>query len=155
MRNIKFRFWFPLSKKMIPEDQSNNYYQYRYFLTLDGDLVEHFLGGVGTSESEHIYPKDEYHLMQFTGLLDKNGKEIYEGDIVTYRYLSGFACEDDDYKEQGVLMKPAVVEFNNGKYFPIEQYDYCDDGFYASRWFDFEVIGNIYQNPELIKNNNA
>ena len=68
-------------------------------------------------------------LMQFTGLLDKNGKEIYEGDILKYRGKLSF---NDP---------PFVVEWQN------------DDArwteFYPSN--NFEVIGNIYENPELLK----
>ena len=72
---------------------------------------------------------DNIPMMQFTGLLDKNGKEIYEGDILKYRGKLSF---NDP---------PFVVEWQN------------DDArwteFYPSN--NFEVIGNIYENPELLK----
>lgn len=73
---------------------------------------------------------DNVKLMQFTGLTDKNGKEIYEGDIVRYR--------DGIYKV-----------------------DWFENGFYLFRdvrakfdiwWVDTEVIGNIYENPDLLTN---
>ena len=77
-------------------------------------------------------------------LHDKNGKEIYEGDILTYnQYL---------YNSHDVKSKMDVVEYN--------QCGFCFKGD-GSQWFigdnknagrtDFEVIGNIYENPELLK----
>jgi len=73
-------------------------------------------------------------VMQFTGLLDKNGKEIYEGDIVR-EFWNGNpdpccvqVVEWDDNESSG----PRVV------------------GFYLQDGDEYEVIGNIYENPELL-----
>lgn len=146
MREIKFRAWD--GKRMRVQDD--------FIITYDGpaELVGEYGLGVRTVNWE---------LMQYTGLKDKNGKEIYEGDIVIYKYLSGFAC-DDDYddahannntdKEEGESYygKPKLVKFRNGEFWPREYYDCCDDGFYSSRTFDLIVIGNIHENPELLAN---
>lgn len=80
-------------------------------------------------------------VMQYTGLKDKNGKEIYEGDIVRL-----FGTE-----------KPCSVVFQDGMFVVKAPY-------HKEEWFDlnmfehdervitlYEVIGNIYENPELLK----
>lgn len=136
-RQIKFRAWVKDWKEMFEV----------IMLTFPVGEKEFILSGKGGSVSSK-----DCELMQFTGLMDKNGKEIYEGDIVKYKYLSGFSCEDEDYKIHGIEQKPKVVEFKDGEFYPKETYNYCEDGFYASRYFDFEIIGNIYENPELLTN---
>lgn len=78
-------------------------------------------------------------LSQFTGLLDKQGLEIYEGDIVIHKgeYLS--------------LKKPAFVIFENGR-FVMDCGDSVTHRLY--KWSDnwsIEVIGNIYENKELLE----
>ena len=88
--------------------------------------------------------------MPFTGLKDKNGKEIYEGDIFVVRNLHD---GDEDVWNQ--------TRFNNGGEGAIPQQvtwnerDCCFQFGYAYRIkdapYDFEVIGNIYENPELVK----
>lgn len=69
-------------------------------------------------------------LLQYTGLKDQNGKEIYEGDIVRFY--------DDGAPDAVPII--SVVVFENGCFYPRE----CARDV-------MEVIGNIYENPELIK----
>ena len=79
---------------------------------------------------------------QFTGLTDKNGKKIFEGDIVRCISMTDMAN--------------MVVIFEDGEFRMVlcEKYkDYIPGcGFYAIRCFDKEVIGNIHDNPELLEN---
>lgn len=94
----------------------------------------------GRDESAVMHENDSYYgniaseveLMQFTGLLDKNGKEIYEGDVVK-------SC-DNQYDGSTFKDLLQVVEFTEGSFVPVsERHSSC-----------FEVIGNIYENPELL-----
>ena len=78
------------------------------------------------------YYEDEYILMQYTGLKDKNGNEIYEGDILKYT--------DPDENNQPVKSR-RVVKWDEWK-----MLDELQNGFSI-----VEVVGNIYENPELVK----
>lgn len=92
---------------------------------------------------------------QYTGLKDRNGKEIYEGDIVVLRDIafvkfvdSGIPGSPDEVYEDIV----SEVTFDSG-YFCV---DYQDQGTSPLGLYtvteDVEVIGNIYENPELYEN---
>jgi len=82
--------------------------------------------------------------MQFTGLKDRNGKEIWEGDIVKYKYQDG-SDEENNFDEH-----KSKIEFVEGQFYPRPHQIECEDYWYSYRLFDFEVIGNIWENPELL-----
>ena len=108
MREIKFRAWDNKQNKMR-NDGFSIYY--------DGSI----------QFADSIESKD-FILMQYTGLKDKNGKEIYEGDIL---HIITADMVNLNYK--------CVVEWSeNGYYKDFVNYDMA------------EVIGNIYENPTLI-----
>jgi uncharacterized phage protein (TIGR01671 family) len=88
---------------------------------------------------------ERYHLMQYTGLKDKNGVEIYEGDI----------CRAAVYKDPIALRKSmminSLVVFHDGA-FILDGHKRLPDGFRTLPTFDdCEVIGNIHDNPELLE----
>ena len=95
--------------------------------------------GLGYNEFIEVDPAT---VGQFTGLTDKNGKKIFEGDIVHCISMTDMAN--------------MVVIFEDGEFRMVlcEKYkDYIPGcGFYAIRCFDKEVIGNIHDNPELLEN---
>lgn len=75
---------------------------------------------------------NEVELMQYTGLKDKNGVEIYEGDIVRH------ATDEGVYK----------IIFEDGGFYVKNLFEY---DFQTINEYPLEVIGNIYENPELLK----
>lgn len=113
MREIKFRAWDKQHKGMVTWEQALRNFKMDEFFT----------------------PMDDFALMQNTGLKDKNGVEIYEGDIIDYKDLTVF---DGDRTEQ--------VHFENGRF--------MFGTLNCSRPELWEVIGNIYENPELLKESN-
>ena len=95
---------------------------------------------------------------QFTGLLDKNGKEIYEGDIILMCACgNAYGCGDGDKKNVVKINRIYVVEHETKDYVTtlISSMWLRDTCMYSScpTCFDkqYEVIGNIHDNPELLK----
>lgn len=84
---------------------------------------------------------DKYTYLQFTGLLDKNGKEIYEGDVVRYENAGYDPSEGETPWEIG------TVVFKNLAWM-VDSDDYMLGDFSLT---DLEVVGNIYENLELLK----
>lgn len=119
-REIKFRAWIPSIKKM----------------GMAWDMHKEL---TTVMDSTHDVFPYEAIFMQFTGLFDKNGKEIYEGDIVKY----------ETYFSNTEVIRE--VEWSDGitGFDPFADYD-ADCDIYV-RGKDVEVIGNIYENPELMK----
>lgn len=117
MREIKFRVWDEVKKQMVYLEKFN----YPYM--------------VGFSDETHkIYPYQFVELMQYTGLKDKNGKEIYEGDIIKF---VGENC--------------LVNYVENDCAFRIDVDSRISTALRKAHSKDYEVIGNIYENPELLK----
>jgi len=115
MRIIKFRAW-------DTEDCTMH-----YGLDLENGDMGYFPEAKIDLCDEHVGVKKPV-LMQFTGLLDKNGKEIYEGDIV-------------EPIEKGYGSSPFIVEMMQG-YWSIAMFKTNTA---------LVVVGNVYENPELIK----
>lgn len=97
---------------------------------------------------------DNIELMQFTGLKDKNGKEIYESDVVRILYTGWRSKDDNDkrtleqYKKD--ISSIGVVEFELYKYI-IKFNEGVYDNIIPGNHGELEAIGNIYENPELLK----
>lgn len=119
MREIKFRAW---------DVENKEWYQNYYGLMIDGES-----GGV--MRNEVCMEENQIDIMQYTGLKDKNGKEIYEGDIRCGKY----------YFETDEQTRYQVMEWD-----PINTCFYWN-GPEMPEFIDTEVIGNIYENPELLK----
>lgn len=119
-RVIKFRIWDKINKQFRDPE---------------------FLGG---HINDLFAPDEMYVFQQFTGLLDKNKKEIFEGDILKFR------------KRGGIVENPKVyidaVEWNPNMFCRGFKKELTALGYYScfERMWNPEIIGNIFQNPELL-----
>lgn len=91
--------------------------------------------------AQHLDGLTEFKWMQYTGLKDKNGKEIYEGDVFRYELLN----DNEKEFEQDSTIYTEAVHFVDGCF----ELDNCPLGAF---YYMGEVIGNIYENPELLTN---
>ena len=131
MREIKFRAWDKKEKKWLSFDEGDP-------IGNDGSLTE---SGYWTFIFD--FDEDRVALMQYTGLKDKNGKEIYEGDIVNWTsWKIGFKHIDGSE----VKLTPKVVQWVDGAW-KLEE----DSPWNLSIYDNVEVIGNIYENGDLLK----
>lgn len=134
MREVKFRAWYVAEKVMIYSDE----YEHdgvkllnKFFYDIDGN--------------------DDVHLLQFTGHRDKNGKEIYEGDIIHVVNFVTTAIGTEPYD--------AIIEW--------DKYRWCmrnlSDNVFLTHFgpyplnnldpfgLDITVLGNRFENPQLIQ----
>lgn len=98
---------------------------------------------LGTEEKE--WNVKDLPIMQFTGLIDKNGKEIYEGDIMY------FPENEQNIWEMQDIKKPII--FERGA-FRVDVYDTFKKVLDDETASEGEIIGNIYENPELLTKEN-
>ncbi len=119
MRTIKFRAWDITNKVMIDKP---------YLHFVDGESF--YLAKQGEKTRSDL----EFELMQFTGLKDKNGKEIYSGD-----YL----------KQEGLEVEVKWSEFDAGFIFEDDSGSHMNVT--SGNSYVWEVIGNIYEDKKLLK----
>ena len=120
MREIKFRAWD--GEKMIYFDFDDIY------------------GG----KFEDSTTISSLELQQFTGLQDNNGKEIYEGDVVKWGHAREWSIENP-IRIAEVKINPDIQFHSQVGVFKFGNFAYAD-----SIDKDLEVIGNIFENPDLI-----
>lgn len=98
-------------------------------------------GDYTLTDWSNFYGIEHYKVMQFSGLKDKNDREIYEGDIVDNVYI------------EGIQYPKGIVKFDSGCFVLVTKdkhikYEPC----LYEAWKEYiEVIGNIYENPEIMK----
>ncbi len=126
MRPIKYRAWLIPKGKMYPVEALN-------FHPENGEVTYVFI-------TEHAYgiPVKDVILREFTGLKDRQGKEIYEGDILRI----------EDATAQ-VIFWERPPEF--GLNFHHNEDKWCEDWNLSDDSERMEIVGNIYENAELLK----
>lgn len=157
MREIKFRAWDMANIEIYngsTDPKRMSYYGPNFEMDDDRDTLNFFTpddksGPLGDHES-----MERYILMQFTGLLDKKGKEIYESDLL--EVSENYTHPDGRTIEKGVY-KTAYLFDGFGLFRPEGWWELSDFGPEIAPNYgqiECEVIGNIYENPELLKKNN-
>lgn len=133
-REIKFRVF--VDNKMFYQDKYNAYSDNLASIDICKKTIT--ITEFYNYEDVYRFEDKEVKLMQYTGIKDKNGKEIYEGDIVIL----------NDAEEEN----RCVVKYKYGSYILIDR-DLREDLSNVEAKF-LEVIGNVYENKNLLEENN-
>ena len=133
----RYRTWIKTEKRMFFSDD---------ILAIDYENEEivtqqvYFENGLPDDRDIYCYKTDEIELMQSTGLKDKNGKEIFEGDILDYKGRKALVRWHGSY-ESFIYRFVDELQKRNTEWKPL----------YLA-YMKCEIIGNIYENPELLEN---
>ena len=128
-REIKFRAWDKENKIMI-----DHFYLFDDIFTSNGQLAMYSR-------------KEDWVIMQYTGLNDRNGVEIYEGDILNFDI-------QDHNGNDNIYTLPVEYYVDTFMCFDKDTDAYFSIGEIKANDEELEVIGNIYENPELLTNKN-
>lgn len=135
MREIKFRIYFEDEEPFMTNPISIEDLLHEDWIEFEN---EDNTVSLPLKDFRFFYEKNKnYKIMQYTGLHDKNGTEIYEGDIVRTHYIGGIGVENDEVIfDRGCF----CVNYSEDYHPLLNEVNHCS-----------EVIGNIYENPELLE----
>lgn len=160
MREIKFRAWETKEKRML---HNGSFDVHLFSGGSDYGISHNFM-----DESERQYrftscknnnwnkDKPEVILLQFTGLKDKNGKDIYEGDIIQILYTDWCSPHTKEHHSMGISEYKKSISrtgicVNVGYKVYLEFKNEYTGSIHEGKHGEKEVIGNIYENPELLE----
>lgn len=127
MREFKFRVY-------IPDRGKFSYFQLNEF-----DYPDRYL-------SQHLHP-----VQQFTGIEDRNGVEIYEGDILEVPWSFGGSLKGQVVFWKGAFYLSKGRELEYPELCPFDLYSFSDAPCRREFWHNGRVIGTITENPDLLK----
>ena len=159
-RIIKFRAWQKNHKKIgrVKSISFNEKSEIEHLCFHNGDNCAPVYSNYWKNHKE--WDLDNLELMEFTGLKDKNGKEIYEGDIVKWvngkHYWEAIISTLKDSKSNTLYAIETFHNCTSDEFDEIYTYERSNSrmGFRNDVEFlskKIEVIGNIYENPELLE----
>jgi uncharacterized phage protein (TIGR01671 family) len=144
MRKIKFRLFTDGDGESNTGDEKMVHFD---LLDIDKWVKRDICESVIEIEGEDI----NFPLMQYTGLKDKNGVEIYEGDIL--REISELSPKDYQKRTGCIIYEPNIAAF---MVFTEGGYCHMNGGKWDKDHLEWtEIIGNIYENPELLECSNT
>ena len=136
----KFRAWIKTEKRMIETDDLLD-------IDYENEVITtqqvYFENGLPDDRDLDNFVFEEIKLMQSTGLVDKNGKEIFEGDIVQF--------EDCDEVSDFLYINTGIIEWCQGGFHITNRDSVLMEDLLDGDSLDVTIIGNIYENPELLE----
>lgn len=161
MRELKFRIWDKQTKNWLENSSSLHCFSSWTICPFTGNLVD-YVGDYSCDsftsspavdyywQGTTIIKEPRYVIQQYTGLKDKNGKEIYEGDIVTYEQPYRASRLTHPATTDSYRTIVASVEYNEDSFeFEIEHYAIGSSMIKSRK--DLQIIGSIFETPELLK----
>jgi uncharacterized phage protein (TIGR01671 family) len=142
VREIKFRAYDRNNKKMLPVGRIFQYYE-QY---VGGIYMPTMLEAEMANGEPVMYDLGRPFLMQYTGLKDKNGVEIYEGDIVEFKISGSRYIAEVYYDTATARYSKRGVDSSHGGAIDKDLVSYTSTQ---------KVVGNVYEHPELLKAGDA
>ena len=175
MREIKFREWDPVREEMYADSDNSVHFGMSYSTRIEYDNSTGFVFR-HEEDIDHefrdkkivdVHGEPTRKLMQYTGVKDVNGKEVFEGDIVSehYQRIEGpnydpvsFGFIDNDFEIDATLIGKVVIWPSTGvminKIITPDDWQFDKEHVVPTKFHvtkGCEVLGNIYENPELLE----